>query len=552
MRRQTVLGGSVWLIASALTAKLLGAVFRIPLTAMLGGSGMGYFSSAYGLFLPVFALSATGMNTAVAALTAQELGRGDRAAAARIPCLALRMFGLAGAAGSLLLYLGAGLLCAAAGNPEAAPAVKLFSPAVFFCCINAVLRGEAEGRRDMAPTAVSQVTEGLGRLCFGLLLCSAVCRSPERFLTLLPAGTPVSAAAAAAAVFGVTLSAAAGTLTLLLMRRLTRREPVTGRPKRSDAAYRRSLRRLLLPVAAASLVTNLTTLVDMATGIRLLAAAVKRTPALFPSGSSPEGTANFCFGAFSGMAMTVFNLVPSVTNCFGKSALPAFAESYARQRPDETAFHAQTALRRTAFFAVPAGLGISVLAAPVLSVLFASRPAEAAVAAAPLGVLGIGVIFTAMVSPVFGMMQAAGRAGDAVSAMLTGAAVKLAGNLLLMPRFHLSGAAAATGLCYAVIWLRAAKLFYRYTGIRLRLIRICGKPLAAGLLCAFSAGALYPFLAARMFPAAALFCAVGAGGCCYLGAYAALSPHGLDSLRRIRYNEHKSVRETDPERSGVR
>ena len=77
MKRQSVLRGSVWLIGSALLAKILGAVFRLPLTAMLGGTGMGYFSCAYGLFLPVFALSVTGINTAVSALTAPSAPSAD-------------------------------------------------------------------------------------------------------------------------------------------------------------------------------------------------------------------------------------------------------------------------------------------------------------------------------------------------------------------------------------------------------------------------------------------------------------------------------------------
>ena len=53
------LAGAAILGAAGLVVKILGAVFRIPLTAMLGGSGMGYFSCAYGLFLPVFALIGT-------------------------------------------------------------------------------------------------------------------------------------------------------------------------------------------------------------------------------------------------------------------------------------------------------------------------------------------------------------------------------------------------------------------------------------------------------------------------------------------------------------
>ena len=97
MKRQSVLCGSVWLIGAAVAAKLLGAVFRLPLTAMLGGAGMGYFSCAYGLFLPVFALSVTGINTAVSVLTAQALAQNDPQTAGRLGRIALRMFGIGGA-----------------------------------------------------------------------------------------------------------------------------------------------------------------------------------------------------------------------------------------------------------------------------------------------------------------------------------------------------------------------------------------------------------------------------------------------------------------------
>ena len=65
-RKQSFWKGSALLLASAMTAKLLGACFKIPLTNVLGGTGMGYFSTAYGLLLPVYALSVTGLSAAVA------------------------------------------------------------------------------------------------------------------------------------------------------------------------------------------------------------------------------------------------------------------------------------------------------------------------------------------------------------------------------------------------------------------------------------------------------------------------------------------------------
>lgn len=504
MKQQSVLRGSVWLIGSALAAKILGAVFRIPLTAMLGGAGMGYFSCAYGLFLPVFALSVTGINTAVSAVTARALAKHDTASAVRTAKLSLRMFGIGGAAAALGLFLLAKPLCSGLlHNPQAAPAVQMLAPAVFFCCMNAVMRGVYEGYRNMTPTAVSQVTEGIGRAVFGLLLCGAALHLPEQFAFAEP-----ESIAAAAAILGVTLSTAIGSLTLLLFPKPQHPEslpPVFQPP--DDRTLRRAVLRVLLPVAAASLVTNLTTLIDLASGLRLLAA---------DASAEAQARANFCFGAYSGLAVTVFNLVPAVTNMLGKGVFPAFAASYVQHRTDETAHHAQKVMLRTAFLAVPAGFGITAMAEPILAFLFPSRQAEIAAAAQPLMILGTAVIFAAMSFPVFSMLQASGHAGDTVTVMLTGAAVKLLCNLLLIPRIGLNGLAASTVICYFVILLLAYRKFRRKTGTALHLLRpLCGTAFSAAL-CAVTARAVYDGMAAFVSQRPALLAGIAAGGMVYL------------------------------------
>ena len=506
MKKQSVLRGSVWLIGSALAAKILGAVFRIPLTAMLGGSGMGYFSCAYGLFLPVFALSVTGINTAVSAVTAQALARHDTDAAMRTKKLSLRMFGIGGAAAAAGLFLLAKPLCGGLlHDPQAAPAVRMLAPAVYFCCMNAVLRGVYEGHQNMTPTAVSQVTEGIGRAVFGLLLCGAALHLPEGSL---PAGIEPSARGAAAAILGVTLSTVVGTLTLLIFpvpQNHDMMKPVF--QPQSDSQLRLSVMRVLLPVAAASLVTNLTTLIDLAAGMRLLAEVTYE---------NAQADANFRFGAYSGLAVTVFNLVPAVTNMLGKGVFPAFASSYAQHRTDETAHHAQTVMLRTAFLAVPAGIGVTVLAAPILTFLFPSRPAETAAAAQPLTILGIAVIFAALSFPVFSMLQASGHAGDTVTVMLTGAAVKLGCNLLLIPRLGLNGLALSTLLCYLVILLLAYRKFRRKTGTALHLLRPLTGIAFSSALCAVTARAVFDGMCGFVSQRPALLAGIAAGGMVYL------------------------------------
>ena len=415
----------------------------------------------------------------------------------------MRLFGIGGILFSLLLFLAARPFCALLlHNASAALSVRCLAPAVWFCCINAVLRGIYEGHRTMQPTAVSQVAEGIGRAAFGLGLCGYVIRHPE----ILPERTALPEAAAAAAIFGVTLSTAAGTVTLLLMPVPKRKAPVLPPAHRAKdhRALLSALLRTLLPVAATSLVTNLTTLIDLASALRLL--------------PQQADSANFQYGAYAGMAVTVFNLVPSVTNMFGKGVFPAFAESYARSCTAETQQQAETVIRRTAFFAVPAGLGITALAAPLLHTLFPARPDEIAAAAPALAVLGTAVIFSAVSYPLFCMLQASSHADDTVKIMLAGAAVKLAGNLLLIPRFGLCGIAASTVLCYAVILMLALRQFRLRTGIRLRMLRLCGRNLFAGMLCAGTAYMLCPVLGTNLPVRAAPLAAAAAGAAVYFCA----------------------------------
>ena len=316
-------------------------------------------------------------------------------------------------------------------------------------------------------------------------------------------------------------STAVGLLTLLCFPKPHRGDAAPVYQPPSDRALRRALLRILIPVAAASLVTNLTTLIDLATGLRLLEHVILAAPASF--GMKPELTqadaadcANFQFGAFSGMAVTVFNLLPAVTNMLGKGVFPAFAASFVQHRHDESAAHARHVMQRTAFLAIPAGCGMTALAEPILRFLFPSRMQEIAAAAGPLAYLGIAVIFAALSYPVFSMLQAAGHAGDTVTVMLCGAAVKLTGNLLLIPRLGLSGTALSTGLCYAVILLLGLRQLRLRTGIRLHLLRESAAMLSGGILCALTAAAVYRHLLPLLPQRPALLAAVGGGAAVYL------------------------------------
>ncbi len=484
MKKQNFIKGSIILMASAAAAKLLGALFKIPLTNMLGGVGMSYFSCAYSLFMPVYALTVTGLSTAVARMTAQSTVLGMYENAARIRRTALLLFSAAGIAGSLFTLLTAKPFCVyAADCPEATPAAAMIAPAVFFGCVTAVERGYYEGRSNMYPTAFSQLTEGAVKVIAGLFLCSYVMENPQQILQYFPLGTDIRAIAAAAGILGVTLSSAGAALFFVLLRIFDGRHCPDGEKhlmsRRRIAA---ELTATALPTGVSAVVTNLTALIDMGTVIGCISyfgCNVK-----VPEDVAVNEIPHFIYGSFAGIALTVFNLVPSVTNMLGKGILPSVTEAW--ENGDTSALKKRTmqALLTAAVIAAPAACGMAALSGDILHLLFPKQNAEAEVCINALRWLMPGMICLCVSFPLFSMLQAIGKASAPLKIMIGGAVVKLAGNLLLIPFAGVDGAAISTSVCYFAILAAAIAVYVRESGIT-----IDTKPFAAVFYSAAMCGA---------------------------------------------------------------
>lgn len=473
MKKQGFLLSSAILIFSAVLAKLAGALFRIPLANMLGGTGMGYFSGAYGIFMTVYAVSVTGLPAAVAKLTAENSALERYGNLRRVKSSAILFFSVTGLAFTAAMLLLAYPFCVYVNDsPETVPSVLAIAPSIFFGCVTSVYRGYYEGLRNMFPTAVSQILEGIVKLCAGLALCLWVLKNPDKVQNLCEIwGCTQLSLAAAAAVFGISLSSAAGTFYLIFRDKLSgdgisEEEILAGSGANQTDSRRKIVSELLktaVPIALGALVTNLTSLIDLVTIMRSLRLAAEKAPEFFAglSGNVPQTELpNFLFGSFTGLAVTVFNLVPSFTNMFGKGILPALSEAFAARDKARIKLSAEKALFVTALVSFPSAAGISVLAGEILKTLFPSKPVETAACTASLTILGIAVAFLCISGAAFAILQAAGRPDLPVKLMIPGVLVKFAGNILLVPipELNISGAAISTLLCYVVICVPAVAM----------------------------------------------------------------------------------------------
>lgn len=522
MKKQNFLKGSLILMASAAAAKLLGALFKIPLTNILGGVGMSYFSCAYSLFMPIYALTVTGVSSAVARMTAQSMALGMIDNAKKIRRTALMVFSAAGFIGSVITFLLARPFSIySANSPEASVAVAMIAPAVFFGCITAVERGYYEGLSNMYPTALSQVAEGAVKVGVGLLLCNFVTENSEAVMKYFPNITDIRAIAAAAGILGVTLSSLGAVLFFAVLRLFVRSEASKEKTVMGRKQITRELIGSAVPVGVSAVVTNLTALIDMWTVIGCISYFGAGTTHI-PAGIESEEIPQFIYGSFAGIALTVFNLVPSVTNMLGKGALTCVTSDWESGNRASLQRSVMQALVTSAVIAIPAAAGLGVLSSEIMTFLFPHQSDEVAICINSLRLLMPGMVFLCVSYPLFSMLQAIGKTALPLKIMLLGTAVKLVGNLVLIPFIGVDGAALSTSLCYGIILAVSLALFIKTSGIHISAAPFL-RVIYAGIMCGASAYLTAAILEAKnMSTTAVIIFSALIGGIVYIAVIIAV------------------------------
>lgn len=465
--KKSIVGGALLLSAAGILVKVLGMLYKLPLAGLLREEGMGYFNSAYTVYSFFFMLSTAGLPVAISILVSAAISRSDggRREALRILRVTIGCFALIGLVICTVLVFLAERFAEWIGNPPAAASIAAIAPALLFVCILSALRGYFQGCGNMLPTAFSQIVEAAGKLIFGILLARwAMLRYKD------------ASAAASFAVLGVTIGTFLALICLLpAWIRETRRAPrISVREKREGAlSITRRLLRIALPVTLSSSVMSLAGLLDLFIVLRRLVDA-----------GYTSGVANALYGSYSGLAVTLANMPTVLITPIACSAVPLVSAALARSHPETAHSVAHTALRVTVLIAAPCAVGLSVLAEPILRLLF--DDSMAAGAAPLLTLLAPSILFISLSNVSGALLQAMGKVKVPLLSMTLGAAVKLISAWFFLGKYGIAGAPMSTFLCYFTITLCNLAALHR---IRVQVtFGIFGVPLFSSLAC--GAGAI--------------------------------------------------------------
>lgn len=561
MKKQGFLLSSAILIGTVLITKILGLIYKIPLTNILGGTGMGYYSCAYAVFMPMFAISVSGISSAMARLVSENAAFERWKNVRKIKRVGMIFFSVIGIFFTLLTFALAYPICVyVVKQPAALWSVIAIAPSIIIGAVLSVERGYFEGLRNMNPTAISEIIEGIFKIVLGLgfaykameiantsfltngTVFGIACKTAEEAsLTGIPFVT-------AASILGVTAANAISCIWILVIYKFKGdgiSKPMLDKDICTDRmrVLFKQLIRFVIPIAIASVITTLTSLVDLVTINQCLEAGIEKNYTHFlekfslalPSEITKSNLPNFIYGSYTGLAVTVFGLIPSLTSMFGKSILPAISESWAKNDKERVTRNIHAVLFATGLVAIPAGIGISIFSNEFLHLLFPSKQAEILVAYPVLEILSIGMIFLALSMPIFASLQAIGKAHVPVKIMLISCIVKVTLNIILVsiPEINIMGAGISTTAFYIIIFLWSLFSLIKTTSIKIDFTLLFLKPFFAAILCCGTAKLVYSFAASKLILPLSLGISVFLGVIIYifsLGLLSVLNKNYLKSL----------------------
>ena len=508
-QKEGFVSGALILLVSGIIVKILGALFKIPLTNIIGDSGMGLFSFAMQFFSLLFVVAAAGLPVAESHLVSDALARGKRGYAQAIVTQAIVVFGGTAVMLAVLLAVFAPNLCRLFGEQlDAAWCLLAIAPAIVLVTIEAALRGWYQGTGNMVPTAASQVAEAIGKLVMGLWLAQACLR----------AGYGISGAAAGA-VLGVTCGELCSVSYLLWSARHGIRSALHDREKAPSALPQ--LIQLMIPVTLCSAVMTVSGFLDMAVIYRRL-----------PDAGFTSKEIVAAYGAYTGMALTLFNLPLALSNAISISVLPALSAAHAQHNTAKIRRFILSSLRMTLLVCLPCGAGLLVFADPLLHALFASQPRGVQTAIPLLQILAIAEPLVGMASVSTSVLQSFGRPDLALYSMTAACILKFSVSFSLagMPNYHICAAPIGSLVCYSVLFLCNIIQIIRLVGWVPPLTKAIVRPLAASICMAALCSVLYTELHLRMGLYPAIILTVGGAIPLYiilLGIFRALEPEDI-------------------------
>ena len=354
------------LTVAAIVAKVIGMIYRIPLTNILGDDGIGYYSTANEIYNILLMISTFSLPLALSRLVSERRHLGQAKNAHKVFVCAMKFAVAAGAVMALLTFFLAGVITDNIMHVgSAALALRVLAPAIFLFAIAGAFRGFFQGHETMVPTATSQVIEQIVNAVISVVGAGVMMGIGTKMAE--KSGDPNLGPAwgAAGGTFGTVASISVALLFLVVVyisyqrtfKRHLRKDPT--KHLESDQAIYRALLVTIGPIVLSTLVYNIGTLIDQGIFNSVLA-----------SQGYSEKQYSTIWGIYSGKYRVLMNVPLCVASCLSPSVVPALTAAMADGNHKEAGIKVRDSIRYTMIITIPCAVGMAALASPIMQLIF--------------------------------------------------------------------------------------------------------------------------------------------------------------------------------------
>jgi len=437
MAKQTksIVGGMTVLGMTGIICKLVGVLFSIPLTWLIGTDGLGIFQSVFPTYNLLLTVSSAGLPVAISRMVSHCLAKDDPRNARRVFRVALWMLAALGCVCTLIMLAGHNQLAVIVNEPQSVLGFQVIAPCVALVCILSAFRGFMQGQQNMVPTAISQLIEQVGKVFVSL---------PLAYL-----GSRIGIAqGAAGALLGITIVEALALLYMIILY-FRRKGAFDSIPQLSADApisaptLGKRLMAISIPITISACIVPLAQFVDSTMLIsRLMDAGIAREQA------------RPLYGLFTGMVIRLINVPTALALSISMSLVPAISAAKALEDYDGIRRQSDLGLRFAFLIGFPCSIGMSLLSKPIIAFFYQETltAAELQVSSQLLSMSSLTVVLFTVVQATSSILQGLHKQRIPMYTLIAGVACKIALNYILVgiPGINIHGAPIASIVCYSV------------------------------------------------------------------------------------------------------
>ena len=438
--------GSILAVAS-LVSRVIGLLYRVPLTNILGNQGNSFYSCAYEIYSMMLLISSYSLPLAVSKVVSAYRSKGERKNAFRVFRCALVFAMISGFLATIIIFIGAGAFTKMMSTPLSIYALKVLAPGLFIVAVLGVMRGFFQGFGTMVPSAISQIIEQIINAIMSVWAAYTFYHYGMKIGGVLGNEELYGAAyGAAGGTLGTVSGAAAGLLFMIFLYKIYKpnlKKQIKRDTTRRKESYRYIFKMIFLtivPVLMSTAIYNISSIIDQG----LYKGIAQRL-------GESSLVVDDAWGSFSGRYKTLINVPLAIASSLAASCVPSLTAAYTQKNRKLVNKRIDSSMRFIMIIAFPCAVGLGVLADPILHLLhLADKTSD--MPQQMLRVGAVSVIFYSISTLSNGLLQGISR----MKAPVRNAAIALVLHIILLVVLMY-----ATNLgIFSVIWANTAFAFF--------------------------------------------------------------------------------------------